>query len=471
MGLMDKLRDEKAQQGAAGSPAGTGQVAESKPFKQDMYMVDALDPVLMEAVRAVSAKTRERLMAALGSESTVDPDDAMHVARDVAARFSSVKLLDAATRERVAQEAFADLFLLGPLEPLLADESVTEIMVNAPDEIYIEQRGKLKKTNVVLRDEAQAMAIVSRIAADDDKHCDKAMPMCNCTLHRPGASFDGARVNLTVPPVAVDHAGIDIRKFRTDVVTPEALLAGGEFDRRCMLIQSAFVRARMNIIIVGGTGSGKTTLLNALSCFIPDNERIITVEDTVELKLDKEHVYRMETRQKTSEGTGEITIRDLVINTLRQRPDRIIVGECRGEEAFDMLQAMSTGHDGSLTTIHANNARHALSRLQMMIQMAESAGNMSPVDIMKVITDAVDIIVHVKRWPNGERHVDEIVEVQGCNDETGVPTLEPIVLFDEESGKWVPTGGRLTPAHRARFESNGIAIDEGWWDQWRSFEP
>lgn len=484
MGLMDRMRQEGARPAAVTAPAVPAQAAQAdaavpriKPMEAPVpasaarvrageYEVDVLPAELDPAVQAVASRTRDRLSAQLGSDADVSAEDAAATAMDVASRLGALAPLGAETKARVAQEAVNDLFLLGPLETLLFDESVTEIMVNAPDEVYVERFGKLQLSNVRLRDDEHILSIVSRLASEDDKHCDKGAPMCNATLHRPGTSFDGSRLNLTVPPVAVDHPTIDVRKFRADVVTPEALMAAGEYDGRCAEILSAMVRARMNILVMGGTGSGKTTLLNALSCYIPDSERIITVEDTVELKLDKPHLVRMTTRQRSSEGTGEITIHDLVINTLRQRPDRIIVGECRGEEAFDMLQAMSTGHDGSLTTIHANNARHALSRLQMMIQMAESAGNMNPVDIMKVITDAVDVVVHVKRWPNGERHIDEIVEIQGVNEANGVPTVAPVVLFDEQTRTWVPTGEKLTPSHRARFESNGVEIDDRWWMQW-----
>ena len=481
MGLMDRMRQEGAvpaapPRAAAQAPASAAAMPCIKPVAAPApaaprregatgYEVDVLPAELDAAVRAVAERTRDRLSARLGSDADVSAEDAMDTAMEVASRLGALAPLDAETRTRVAREAVNDLFLLGPLEPLLADESVTEVMVNGPDEVYVERYGTLHLTNVRLLDDDHILSIVSRLASEDDKHCDKGTPMCNATLHRSGAAFDGSRLNLTVPPVAVDHPTIDVRKFRADVVTPDALMAAGEYDGRCGEILSAMVRARMNILVMGGTGSGKTTLLNALSCYIPDNERIITVEDTVELKLNKPHLVRMTTRQKSSEGTGEITIRDLVINTLRQRPDRIIVGECRGEEAFDMLQAMSTGHDGALTTIHANNARHALSRLQMMIQMAPSAGNMAPADIMKVITDAVDVVVHVKRWPNGERHVDEIVEIQGVND-TGVPIVAPVVLFDEAARAWVPTGEKLTAAHRARFESNGVKIDDRWWMQW-----
>lgn len=412
-------------------------------------------------VAQIGAVAQRGLAGAQGAGQRTDEAGALALVQDVVARNLVVRGEPEEVRGAVAQAVMDDLFRLGPLEELLADERFTEIMVNAPSDVRVEMGGKIYRTDVRFRSDEHILQVVNRLAAEDDKHCDKATPICDCTLHRKGAAFDGSRVNLTICPVAVDHPTINIRKFRNDVLTPERLIETGTMDGRCAEVLEALIKSRMNIVVMGGTGSGKTTTLNALSNYIPDSERIITVEDTVELKIQKSDVTRLQTRQRSAEGAGEITMHDLIIDTLRKRPDRIIVGECRGEEAFEMLQAMSTGHDGSLTTLHANDARHALSRLQMMIQMSESARNMDPEAIMKVVTDAVDIIVHVKRWPNGRRRISEIVEV--CGMQGSVPTTGTLVRYDEAAGAWRPGGERLNPRHRERFASNGIEIDESWW--------
>lgn len=413
------------------------------------------------AVSQICKIAQKRFAGIQGQGQRTSEETALPIVRDLAHKSAFLRGEDEDTIDLVVKAAMDDLFRLGPIEELLADERFTEVMVNGPADVRVEMSGKIYRTDVHFRDDAHILQVVNRLATDDDKHCDKATPICNCTLHRKGASFDGSRVNLTICPAAVDHPTIDVRKFRSDVLTPEKLMDFGTMDERCSEILRALILARMNIIVMGGTGSGKTTTLNALSNYIPDSDRIITVEDTVELKIAKSHVVRLATRQKSAEGAGEITIHDLIIDTLRMRPDRIIVGECRGEEAFEMLQAMSTGHDGSLTTIHANDARHALSRLQMMIQMSESARNMDPAAIMKVVTDAVDIIVHVKRWPDGHRRIAEIVEV--CGMQGNVPTVGNLIEYDEKTDTWKASGERLTPKHRERFASNGVAIDEDWW--------
>lgn len=410
-----------------------------------------------------------------GVGAQADLDGALAIAREVVAQspmFSELPPLSDDEREEAAKSVVDDLFLLGPLEPLLADERVTEIMVNAPDDVRVETAGKIVPTDVRFRDDAHVMRIIQRICGDDNRTCDSGRPMCDCTLHRSGAAFDGSRVNAVAMPIAVDHPYLDIRKFRNDKLTVESLIESGTMDERQANFLEALVLARMNVIIMGGTGSGKTTLLNAVSNFIPDEQRIITVEDTVELKLAKTHVLRMEARQANIEGTGEVTIRQIIKNTLRQRPDRIIVGECRGAEAFDMLQAMGTGHDGSLTTLHANDCRSALARLQMMIQMNPDASMMPASGIMKVITDAVDFVVNVRRYPDGTRKVAEIAEVQGMQGE--VATLATISKFIQDgtdskgyiTGEFRPTGDRISPDHRSRFENNGVEVDDWWFSPW-----
>ena len=414
-----------------------------------------------DAIVRLEEAAGARLAGTLGSAEHVDERVARQVIGELVGRIGGLGGEGDEVLEAIANAAFDDLYRLGPLEELLEDTRFTEIMVNAPDDVRVEMDGVIYRTDAHFRDDDHVLGVCTRLAVDDDRHCDKATPICDCTLHRRGASFDGSRVNLTIPPVVVDHPLIDIRKFRQDVLTPKALIDLGTMDERCGDLLEALVLARMNIIVIGGTGSGKTTTLNVISSYIPDSQRIATIEDTVELKLAKDQVIRHQTRQRSIEGTGEITIHDLVKNSLRERPDRIVVGECRDGAAFEMLQAMSTGHDGSLATIHANNARDALSRLQMMVQMSDAAGNMNPESIMRVITSAVDIIVEVRRWPDGHRRIAEVVEVCGMEGDT--PTLEPLIGYDEASDSWISRGARLTPGHRARFRTNGVPVNEGWW--------
>lgn len=367
-----------------------------------------------------------------------------------------------------------DLFQLGPLEPLLKDETITEIMVNAPDRVLVERGGKIVDSGVHFFDDAHIERIITKIVASDNRRCDSASPMCDCKLRRRGASFDGSRVNAVWRPIAVDHPTLDIRKFRNDLLTPEALIGMDTMDEKIADFLRALVEARMNIIISGGTGSGKTTLLNAVSNFIPNDQRIITIEDTAELNLAKDHVIRLEGRQANSEGAGLITIRQLVRNALRMRPDRIVVGECRGAESFDMLQAMGTGHDGSLTTLHANDARRALGRLEMMIQMSEEGAGMPNRSIRQFISDAVDFIVQTRRFRDGSRRITEVVEV--CGMQGDVITTGNIFKFQEESmvdgriqGSFVPGGDRMMRSHIVRFENAGIPVNDSWFDDGRTW--
>ena len=420
-----------------------------------------LGPEWDRGMGIVLAHVRGQLTGKVGAAEAVDMERAREAAAAAIARTPELRGLTAEQREEAADEVVADLYLLGPLEPMLADETVTEVMVNAPDDVWVERSGRLERVAAHFRDEAHVLAIGQRIAGADDRAVDMRQPMCDCVLRRRGLPADRSRVNITVPPVA-EHTLIDIRKFRADIVDPESLIGLGTMDARLGQILSALVRGRMNVLIEGGTGSGKTTLLNALSWYIPRDQRIFTIEDTYELRLgDDQNVISEQAVRPNSEGAGEVTIRQLVINVLRQRPDRIVVGECRGGEAFQMLQAMSTGHDGSLTTIHANNARDALSRLQMMVQMSPDAGNMRPEDIMKIIVAAVDVVVSIRRWPDGARRIAEVAEVQGQTN--GVPTLASLVRYDEASGRWLPQGERLSDTHRERLATNGVAIDDGWW--------
>ena len=379
--------------------------------------------------------------------------------------------VDENTAHEAARFVVDDLFQLGPIEELLWDHEVSEIMVNSPDQIMIERRGHIEPAPVHFFDEEHVQRTITRIVTADNRRCDQQSPLCDCMLHRAGAPFDGSRVNAVAMGIA-KHWTLDIRKFRDDALTPEALIENGSMDENMADFLQSLVLARMNIVIEGGTGSGKTTLLNALSNFIPDDQRIITVEDTAELNLAKTHVVSLQARPANNEGKGQITLQQLVINTLRERPDRIVVGECRGAEAFDMLQAMNSGHDGSLTTTHANNPRSAIDRMQSMVQMNPACASMPPDAIMKIITEAVDFIVEIKRMPDGSRRINDISEV--CGSQGGVPTIGSIIKFaktgvDDETGrilgKFRPTGSRIVSEnHKERFYANGVEIKTSWFD-------
>ena len=315
-----------------------------------------------------------------------------------------------------------DLIGLGPLSPLLRDTTISEIMINGPDNIFVESRGLLYRTVARFNSESHLQAIIQRIVEPLGRHIDAASPMVDARLE------DGSRVNAVIPPLALDGSLVTIRKFPSKKLTDEDLIKFGSLTRPMALFLREAVRARRNILVSGGTGSGKTTLLNILSQFIPEKERIITVEESAELKLSHENLCRLEARPANVEGQGRITIRDLVINTLRMRPDRIIVGECRGAEALDMLQAMNTGHDGSMTTCHANNPRDALSRLENMVMMA--GFELPSSAIREQIASAIHLIVQQTRLADGSRKIVKITEVTGREGSTIL--LQDIFSFDQE---------------------------------------
>jgi pilus assembly protein CpaF len=321
----------------------------------------------------------------------------------------SADLLNLAERERLVNEVIDETFGLGPLEPLMHDPSITDIMINGPKTAYVERHGKLERVNVAFHDDRHLIQIIQRIAGRVGRRVDETCPMVDARLP------DGSRVNGIIPPLALDGALLSIRRFGARPLLTKDLLANKALTPEMVTFLSACIKARINIIISGGTGSGKTTLLNALSAFIPDDERVATIEDAAELRLQQPHVVRMETRPANIEGEGEVTTRDLVRNALRMRPDRIIVGECRGPESLDMLQAMNTGHDGSMTTIHANDTRDAIGRLEMMVGMA---GFDLPIWIIRrQIASAVQVIVQVARLTGGTRRLVKISEITGMEGE------------------------------------------------------
>jgi len=362
--------------------------------------------------------------------------------------------LSATERERICREVLHEVFGLGPLEPLLQDPSISDILVNTHRQVYIERAGMLELTNVVFKDAAHLRHIIDKIVSNVGRRVDESSPMCDARLD------DGSRVNVVIPPLAVDGPILSIRRFgRTPVVVDQLLSTRTLTSPMLELLKSA-VKARLNLIISGGTGAGKTTLLNVLSSFISDRERIVTIEDSAELQLQQPHVVRMECRPPNVEGKGAVRQRELVINALRMRPDRIVVGEVRGGEALDMLQAMNTGHDGSLTTIHANNPRDAIARLETMSLMAEI--NLPDRAIRQQVASAVSIIVQVARLSDGSRRVTQVSEVTGVTDE--MVTLQDIFVFDRLGvgannrvlGRFRATGVR--PGFADRLKASGIQL-------------
>ncbi|MFA5663711.1 CpaF family protein [Castellaniella sp.] len=347
------------------------------------------------------------------------------------------------------QEILHDMFGVGPIEPLLQDESVSDIMVNGPDQVYVERYGKLELTPLKFRDNAHVVNVAQRIASTIGRRVDESSPMVDARLP------DGSRVNVVLPPLAIDGASISIRKFSRKDLTLQRLAARGSLSSAMSRVLEIAASCRMNIIVSGGTGSGKTTLLNALSRHISVDERIVTIEDAAELQLQQPHVVRLETRPRNLEGLGQITQGDLVRNSLRMRPDRIILGETRGPEALDVLQAMNTGHDGSMTTLHANSPRDAITRLESMVMMAN--GNLPLFTIRRQIASAVNLIVQVERMRDGSRKVTSIVELAGMEGEVIVTqelfhfTYDASSFDEEVRGTYDTTGLRPLFADRARY--------------------
>jgi len=342
-------------------------------------------------------------------------------------------------KDRVIEEILDEVFGLGPLEPLLQDPTVSDILVTTPRLVYVERAGKLYRTPVEFKDDSHLLRIIEKIVSRVGRRVDESSPMVDARLP------DGSRVNAVIPPVAVDGPLLSIRRFGRNAMKGEDLVAKLTMTEGMLELLKSCVKARLNILICGGTGSGKTTLLNAVSCYIPEDERIVTIEDAAELKLQQTHVARMETRPPNIEGVGAVTIRHLVINSLRMRPDRIIVGEVRSEEALDMLQAMNTGHDGSLTTLHANTPRDGLGRLEVMVGMANS--NMGIRSIRAQIASAVDLFIQTSRFTDGTRRITHITEVVGM--EQDMITLQDIFLF-EKTG--ISASGKI----QGRFRATGI---------------
>jgi len=382
-----------------------------------------LDKINLEALatidnQRVRAEVRQALISLIDGEPT---------------------LLSALEKQQICDEVLDEVFGLGPLEPLLQDPTISDILVNGSKQVYVERKGVLELTSVTFRDDAHLLRIIDKIVSQVGRRVDESNPMVDARL------LDGSRVNAIIPPLALDGPVMSIRRFTQDKLMPADLVERKAMTRGMMELLEAAVKARLNIIIIGGTGAGKTTLLNALSFFINPKERIVTIEDAAELQLKQPHVVRLETRPPNLEGHGAVRQRELLINSLRMRPDRIVVGEVRGPEALDMLQAMNTGHDGSLTTIHANSPRDGISRLEVMVSMANAS--MQLISIRQQIASAVHLLVQAARFSDGSRRVTNVTEVTGMEGE--IVTLQDIFVFEKRG---------MSPEGRVlgRFAATGI---------------
>jgi pilus assembly protein CpaF len=367
---------------------------------------------------------------------------------------SESTLLNRSERDRLVDEVLDETFGLGPLELLLKDPKVCDILINGPKNVYVERQGRMEKTAVEFRDNQHLMQIIDRIVSRVGRRVDETCPMVDARLQ------DGSRVNAIIPPLALDGAAVSIRRFGANPLKLDDLLSYKAFTPDMVMLLEGAIKARLNVIISGGTGSGKTTLLNTLSGFIPNTDRIITIEDAAEIQLQQDHVVRLETRPPNIEGKGAVTATDLVRNALRMRPERIIIGECRGPETLDMLQAMNTGHEGSMTTLHANTPRDAIARMETMIMMA---GFELPIKAMRQqIASAVDLIIQASRLEGGKRRVTHITEVVGMEQDTVI--LQDIFTYEKEGvdesgmarGRFLSTG--IRPNIMSRLEAAGVRL-------------
>ena len=418
---------------------------------------------------AVKAALQEKLLDEIGERGLLESEgaDVAAAVQDFAARAlaSEDVALNEAERVRLAEELTDETIGMGPLAPLLADPAVSDILVNAPDQVYVERFGRLERTDVRFRDADHIVRVIERIAARVGRRIDTSSPMADLRLP------DGSRVNATLPPVTIDGPTISIRRFGRRRLRRDDLLNLGTLSPEILEFLVFAVRARRNILISGGTGAGKSTLLGVLAEAIPDTERIITIEDTAELSLDQEHVVRMETRPVNIEGRGRILARDLLINALRMRPDRIIVGEVRGGEALDMLQALNTGHDGGIGTIHANSTRDALARLETMVLMAGT--ELPSRAVREQIVSAIQLLVQVRRYDDGVRRIESVAEITGLEGTT--PMMQELFLFRRHGrqgrrvvGEFIATG--VVPRMVDELREEGVQIPAALFQRTRESE-
>jgi pilus assembly protein CpaF len=435
MALRERLIRE-----TVGGPAGNGQESSAHSFQE---MKSRLHRALINRMDLTKLRT-------LAPEQV--HAEVSRLAESVLAQEAMP--LSVSERDRLVNDVQHELFGLGPLEPLLADPTISDILVNSHGTIYVERRGKLEVTNVAFKDDEHLMRVIERIVSSVGRRIDESSPMVDARLR------DGSRVNAIIPPLSLDGPVLSIRRFGAEPLRMNSLIENKALTRDIADMLEMCVNARLNVLISGGTGAGKTTMLNALSAYIPEDQRIVTIEDSAELQLQQPHVVRLETRPPNIEGKGEVTQRDLVRNALRMRPDRIVIGEVRGGEAIDMLQAMNTGHDGSLTTIHANTPRDALARLETMIQM--TGMRLSDRAMRQQISAAINLVLQVARLSDGTRRVTAISEITGMEGET--ITMQEIFLYERTGvdsqgqvvGRFRPTG--IRPRFAERLKACGLQL-------------
>ncbi|PBJ26443.1 putative conjugal transfer protein [Pseudomonas sp. ACN8] len=435
------------------------------PAEEIMAWERAIPDVLYETksqVTPVEAEWREKIyqqllkVMDLSLLDSLEQAEAARQIRDICQRLLDEHSAPVSTssRQLIIKQITDEVLGLGPLEPLLADHSVSDILVNGFASVYVERFGKLQRTDVRFRDDQHLLNIIDRIVSSLGRRIDESSPLVDARLK------DGSRVNAIIPPLAIDGPSMSIRRFAVDLLNTDSLIQVGTLTPAIALLLKAIVRGRLNVLISGGTGSGKTTMLNVLSSFIPHNERIVTIEDSAELQLQQPHVVRLETRPSNIEGRGEVSQRELVRNSLRMRPDRIVIGEVRGVEALDMLTAMNTGHDGSLTTIHANTARDALGRVENMVSMT---GATFPIKAMRQqIASAIDVVIQLERQEDGKRRLVSVQEINGMEGE--IITMTEIFSFSrhgmgengEVLGDYRPSG--MIPAFRDVLAKRGIEL-------------
>ena len=454
MGLMDRLT-----RNAVSEQAADARKVKIDPDPERLQPIEArIDLDTEKTIQAIKTEVHNQLFEQLDL-SKLSKVTENQMRRDIV--VATRRSLDAEShpltseeRDRIIREVQDEVFGFGPLEPLLQDPTVSDILVNGPDSIFVERRGRLEATQARFQNSAHLMRIIEKIVSAVGRRVDEMNPMVDARL------ADGSRVNAIIPPLAIDGPSLSIRRFAVDPLGADDLVATGSLTPEIVQLLEAIVGSRLNVLISGGTGSGKTTLLNVVSGFIPENERIVTIEDSAELQLKQEHVVRLETRPASIEGTGRIGQRELVINSLRMRPDRIVIGEVRGGEAFDMLQAMNTGHDGSLTTVHANSPRDALARVENMVAMAGL--NIPQRAIRQQIASAINVVVQLSRLSDGSRRLMSLQEVSGMEGE--VVTMQELFTFrrdglDEKGdvqGQLIPTG--IRPRFFERLKSHGFDL-------------